>query len=285
MVSIGDRNRCEGALIFAAGAILGWANLVKATERGYSILPNQEQVTECHDVFWEELDREFELRRQDPAYIEQMELIESMARDYKDRELEYKLAPPCYDTTMDRDDKAKEFIEEIFKEAFERTLDRSEWCTDLKGGIKDDLKDFFGIKEKPAGAYRDSARKGNWGNSLLGGKLDAGIDHSVKLGELDKSKLSAYATVEGFRLLGARFQKAGVEVDTKKEVMAYLQNAISDRISYRFDFGLTGFHDTTSNVSASLTGEMKNGRWVVGVGYLDGDISGPYASLGIAQRF
>jgi len=253
--------------------------MLKAAEK-YVDDPKQ-QAIQCYDVFCQEVGNEIERRRNNPEYADKMYMI--------DRMLEDTLFPQGYDTTIQYQDDVEDFVTDIFKDALRNTLDQSDWYRDMKNDLESDIRGSLSLppvpEEEPAGSDEHAGR----GSDFFGyGDVDTGIHTSLSGKE---PRLSAYAKLKGINLFGAQFENGKIEAGTRNNgrLRAYLENAISDQIRYRFDIKAEDIQDPRVDVSLGLTGNIVDGRWEVRAGYRDrisrDDGGEAYATVGLVKLF
>jgi len=302
MVNISGKIKREAGLLLLGGVIFGSASMLKAAEK-YVDDPKQ-QAIQCYDVFCQEVGNEIERRRNNPEYADKMYMI--------DRMLEDTLFPQGYDTTIQYQDDVEDFVTDIFKDALRNTLDQSDWYRDMKNDLESDIRGSLSLppvpEEEPAGSDEHAGRGSDFfglfgkreegparsndegrGNGFLGyGGVDTGIHTSLSGKE---PRLSAYAKLKGINLFGAQFENGKIEAGTRNNgrLRAYLENAISDQIRYRFDIKAEDIQDPRVDVSLGLTGNIVDGRWEVRAGYRDrisrDDGGEAYATVGLVKLF
>jgi hypothetical protein len=312
MVSIISGMRREFGLLLLGSILSGSSGMVKASGK-YAGDPNEAAVI-YYGKFCDDVVSEIEKRRNDPGCADKVYMI--------DRMLESSLFPYglSYDTTLQYQDEIEDFVIDVFRDSARKTLKQSDLYRGAKKDLEDDILGLLGLLGIPkADGPADSSHlptlsddHGNTGNreprqavttggeagdDLLGyGKVDTGIGTSVRPDEL---RMSAYARFGNLRLLGAGFDDAKIEIGKignkrKERFRAYLENAISEKIRYRFRFNFEGVRNPSTDVSLELTGEIVDGRWEVRVGHREngsaesGSVNhegGTYVTAGLVKRF
>ncbi len=298
MVGIGEGIRREAGLLLLGGIILGSSSMLKAAER---YVPDAGDASvRYYDMFCSEVKSELDKRKNDLRYADMMYKLDCM--------LENSLFPygmNC-DTTLDYQDEVGDFVTDILKEALENTLKETDMYREVTNELESNVRDLFGLPElpkensacndpyhpvavcTPGTPYETGTATGPSTDRLVGnwflgyGEMETGVKPTVTKDEVG---LKAHVTFNDLSIFGGRFRRGKVQVSSSDngKLRACLESAISDKISGRFFFDATDADDPRINAGAAISGEMKDGSWVVSGGHDSG--SGVYATAVFVKRF